>query len=42
MTLISNCNKNLYIDIFEKPEQFDEFANKLYNKLKAELKLHKI
>ncbi len=31
-----------HIDIFEKPEQFDEFANKLYNKLKSELKLHKI
>jgi hypothetical protein len=29
--------KIVYIDIFEHPEELDDFANQLYNKLKAEL-----
>lgn len=30
--------KIVYIDIFEHPEELDDFANQLYNKLNAELK----
>lgn len=29
--------KIVHIDIFEHPEELDDFANQLYNKLKAEL-----
>jgi hypothetical protein len=29
--------KIIYIDIFEHPEELNDFANQLYNKLKAEL-----
>ena len=32
----------LNIDIFKFPEKFDEFANDIYNKLKAEVNLEKI